>query len=247
LAIQTAQNNLTRMKNALSDAEENLADCSISAPFDGVISDVKVKKGDTVSSGTVLATLITKQKIAEITLNEIDAAKVKLGQKATLTFDALPDLTLTGKVTEIDTVGTVSQGVTSYGVKIALDTDDERIKPGMSVTAEIVVEAKPDVLTLPNSAIKTQGNSNYVELIEASDTTKNKLKIGSSIVLPKNVQIKNQTVEIGISNDTMTEIVSGLKEGDIVISSKISSQTQTQSTQNQFRLQIPGMTSPQRR
>jgi multidrug efflux pump subunit AcrA (membrane-fusion protein) len=73
------------------------------------------------------------------------------------------------------------------------------------------------------------------------------LKIGSSIVLPKNVQVKNQNVEIGISNETMTEIVSGLKEGDIVISSKISSQTQTQSTQNQFRLQIPGMTSPQRR
>jgi HlyD family secretion protein len=248
LAIQTAQNTVTKKEDALSDAKEDLANCSISAPFDGVISDVKVKKGDTVSSGTVLATLITKQKIAEITLNEIDAAKVKLDQKATLTFDALPDLTLTGKVTEIDTVGTVSQGVTSYGVKIALDTDDERIKPGMSVTAEIVVEAKPDVLTLPNSAIKTQGNSNYVELIEASDTTKNKLKIGSSIVLPKNVQIKNQTLEIGISNETMTEIVSGLKEGDIVISSKISSQTQTQSTQNQFRLQIPGMTSsPQRR
>jgi len=243
IAIQQKEDNLLT-------AKENLAKCSIYAPFNGLISDIKVKKGDSVSSGTALATLITKQKIAEITLNEIDAAKVKLDQKATLTFDALPDLTLTGKVTEIDTVGTVSQGVTSYGVKITLDTDDERIKPGMSVTAEIVVEAKPDVLTLPNSAVKTQGNSNYVELIEASDTTKNKLKIGSSIVLPQNVQIKNQTVEIGISNDTMTEIVSGLKEGDIVISSKISSQTQaqTQSAQNQFRLQIPGMTSsPQRR
>jgi HlyD family secretion protein len=242
LAIQTAQNNLTKAEDALSDAKENLENCSIYAPFDGIISDVKVKKGDTVSTATILATIVAKQKIAEITLNEIDAAKVKADQKVTLTFDALPDLTLTGKVTEIDTVGTVSQGVTSYGVKIALDTDDERIKPGMSVNAEIVVEVKPDVLTLPNSAIKSEGNLRYVQLIDAPKEIKNKLKIGAPIILSKEVKIKNQPVEVGISNDALTEILSGVSEGDIVISSKITPQTQT--TQTQFRFQIPGMGMP---
>jgi HlyD family secretion protein len=237
IAVQQKEDNL-------KTAKENLAKCSIYAPFDGVISDIKVKKGDTVSSGTVLATLITKQKIAEITLNEIDAAKVKVDQRTTLTFDALPDLTLTGKVTEIDTVGTVSQGVTSYGVKISLDTDDERIKPGMSVNAEIVVEAKPDVLTLPNSAIKSEGNLRYVQLIDAPEEIKKKLKIGTAVVLPKEVKIKNQPVEVGISNETMTEILSGVSEGDIVISSKVTQQTQTTQTRSMF--QFPGMT-PQRR
>jgi HlyD family secretion protein len=241
-AIQTAQNNLTKAEDALSDAKENLENCSIYAPFDGIISDVKVKKGDTVSTATILATIVAKKKIAEITLNEIDAAKVKVDQKATLTFDALPDLTLTGKVIDIDKVGTVSQGVTSYGVKIALDTDDERIKPGMSVNAEIVVEVRPDVLTLPNSAIKSEGNSRYVQLIDAPEEIKKKLKIGTSIVLPKEVKIKNQPVKIGISSETMTEILSGVSEGDIVISSKVTQQTQT--TKTQFRLQIPGMGMP---
>jgi HlyD family secretion protein len=242
LAIQTAQNNLTKAEDALSDAKENLENCSIYAPFDGIISDVKVKKGDTVSTATILATIVAKKKIAEITLNEIDAAKVKVDQKATLTFDALPDLTLTGKVTEIDTVGTVSQGVTSYGVKIALDIEDERIKPGMSVNAKIVVDVKPDVLTLPNSAIKSEGNLRYVQLIDAPKEIKDKLKIGAPIILPKEVKIKNQPVEIGISNETMTEILSGVSEGDIVISSKVTQQTQT--TQTQFRFQIPGMGMP---
>jgi RND family efflux transporter MFP subunit len=242
LAIQTAQNNLTKAEDALSDAKENLKNCSIYAPFDGIISDVKVKKGDTVSTATILATIVAKKKIAEITLNEIDAAKVKVDQKVTLTFDALPDLTLTGKVTEIDKVGTVSQGVTSYGVKIALDSDDERIKPGMSVNAEIVVDVKPDVLTLPNSAIKSEGNLRYVQLIDAPKEIKDKLKIGTPIVLPKEVKIKNQPVKIGISSETMTEILSGVSEGDIVISSKVTPQTQT--TQTQFRLQIPGMGMP---
>jgi HlyD family secretion protein len=242
LAIQTAQNNLTKAEDALSDAKENLADCSIYAPFDGIISDVKVKKGDTVSTATILATIVAKKKIAEITLNEIDAAKVKVNQKATLTFDALPDLTLTGKVIDIDKVGTVSQGVTSYGVKIALDSDDERIKPGMSVNAEIVVDIKPDVSTLPNSAIKSEGNLRYVQLIDAPKEIKDKLKIGTPIVLPKEVKIKNQPVKIGISSETMTEILSGVSEGDIVISSKVTQQTQT--TQTQFRFQIPGMGMP---
>jgi HlyD family secretion protein len=242
LAIQTAQNNLTKAEDALSDAKENLENCSIYAPFDGIISDVKVKKGDTVSTATILATIVAKKKNAEITLNEIDAAKVKVDQKATLTFDALPDLTLTGKVIDIDKVGTVSQGVTSYGVKITLDSDDERIKPGMSVNAEIVIDVKPDVLTLPNSAIKSEGNLRYVQLIDAPKEIKDKLKIGAPIILPKEVKIKNQPVEVGVSNDTLTEILSGVSEGDIVISSKIA--PQTQATQTQFRFQIPGMGMP---
>ena len=238
IAIQQKEDNLLT-------AKENLAKCSIYAPFDGVISDVKVKKGDTVSSGTALATLITKQKIAEITLNEIDAAKVKVGQKAALTFDALPDLTLTGKVVEVDTVGTVSQGVVSYGVKIALDANDERIKPGMSVTADIIIDAKTDVLVLPNSAVKSQGNSYYVELVEAEEKLSQQLLANiSGVILPKSPT--SQPVEVGLSNDTSTEIVSGLKEGDIVVSSKISS-TQTTQTQKTQQFQIPGMGGSQMR
>jgi HlyD family secretion protein len=249
LAIQSAQSTVAQKEDALLDAKEKLAQHFIYAPFNGVISDIKVKKGDSVSSGTALATLITKQKIAEISLNEVDAAKVKTGQKATLTFDALAEVSITGKVVEVDTVGTVSQGVVSYGVKIALDTDDERIKPGMSVTADIITDAKQDVLVLPNSAIKSQGNSYYVELIEASEEVKKQLAVGgtSGIILPKDAQIKNQPVEIGILNDTLTEIVSGLKEGDIVVSSTITPTTQTTQTQRTQQFQIPGMGGTQMR
>lgn len=176
-----------------------------------------------------MATIITKQKIAKISLNEIDAAKVKIGQKTTLTFDALPEVTITGKIIDVDTVGTVSQGVVSYGVKIVLDSDDERIKPGMSVTADIITDAKPDILVLPNSAIKSQAGTYYVELMQASG------------------EIRQQSIEIGISNDTSTEIVSGLQEGDMVVSSIISSgQTQTNQTQRTQQFQIPGIDTQMR-
>jgi HlyD family secretion protein len=246
-AIQTAQNNVVKKEDAPSDAKENLAEHFIRAPFDGVVAKVNVKKGDAVSSGTTLATLITKQKIAEITLNEVDVAKVKIGQKATLTFDALPEVSISGQVSEVDTVGTVSQGVVSYGVKIAFDTQDERIKPGMSVTADIITEAKQDVLVVPNGAVKSQGNSYYVELVEVDNNEFRQQLLAnvSGTILPKPPQI--QAVEIGLSNDLSTEIISGLKEGDIVVTSTISSnkvqttQTQTDQSRGTQEFRIPGM------
>jgi len=243
LDIRTQQNIVTQKEAALTDAKDKLASCFVRAPFDGVVAKINVKKGDSASSSTTLATLITQQKIAEITLNEVDAAKVKVGQKVTLTFDALPEVSISGKVLEVDTVGQVSQGVVSYGVKIALDIEDERIKPGMSITADIITDVKQDVLVLPNNAVKSQGNSYYVELVEAPEEMRQQLLASvSGINLP--TPPKRQPVEIGLSNDLSTEIVSGLKEGDIVVTSTISpgvvQTTQTRTTQTQG-FQIPGM------
>ncbi len=184
------------------------ADYFIRAPFDGIIAKLNVKKGDSSSSGTAIATLITNQKIANISLNELDAAKIKLGDKATLSFDAVPDLSITGEVTEIDTIGTVTQGVVTYSVQITFDTQDERVKSGMSVSASIINDSKPDVLIVPNSAIKTSRNISLVQILN-------------------NGKPKNITVEVGISNDTQSEITSGVNEGDSIIIRTINFSAQT--------------------
>lgn len=233
---------IQQKEDALASARENLADYFVKAPFDGIVAEVNIKKGDSVSSGTTLATLITKQKIAQITLNEIDAAKVKVDQKATISFDALPDLNITGRVIKVDTMGTVTQGVVSYGVKIAFDADMETVKPGMSLTADIITEAKQEVLLLPNSAVKSQGNFYYVELVELPEEMKEQLSTNvSGTVLP--TPPKSQAVEIGLSNDVSIEIVSGLKEGDIVVTSTVSQTTQTQNSSQTQGFMIPGMGS----
>lgn len=234
--IKIKELSVEQKESALEEAKENLAACSIYASLDGIIAEVNVKKGDSVSTGTSLVTLITSEKIAEISLNEVDVANVKVGQKVTLAFDALSDVTISGKVLEVDSVGTVSQGVVSYGVKISLDTQEDRVKSGMSVTADIITDIKQDVLVLPNSAVKLQGNSNYVELIEASDDIKQKLLASvSGVSLPNSP--KQQSIETGLSNDSYTEIVSGLEEGDIVVASTVSSTSSTSrstgSSQNQ--------------
>jgi RND family efflux transporter MFP subunit len=215
LDIKSQELTVTQKKNALSDAKEKLADYSIRAPFAGILTGVTVKKGDIASSSTIITTLITKQKTAEISLNEVDVAKVEVGQKSTLTFDAVEGLEITGKVAEIDSLGTVSQGVVTYGVKIVFDTQDDRIKSGMSVSASIITEVKQDVLIVPNSAIKSQGDASYVEMFDPSNPALT--QTGGNQGITSLVPPIQQTVETGISDDNSTEITSGLNEGDQII------------------------------
>jgi HlyD family secretion protein len=199
LEIRSARITVREKENDLTDAKENLANYYIRAPFDGTLAALDLKKGDSVSSGSSVGTFIADQKIAEITLNEVDAAKVKVGNKATVAFDAIDGLSISGEVAEVDSIGSVSQGVVSYSLKISFDIQDERIKPGMSVTVSIITDSKSDILIIPSSAIKTENNSSYVEI-----------KTGDSSVLKKQI-------ETGISDDENTEVISGLNENEEII------------------------------
>ncbi len=245
LDIKSMELSVQQKQNALQDAKDNLAYYYIRAPFDGTIASVPIQKGDNVGSSTTLGTVITTQQMATVSLNEVDIAKVQLGQKTTLTFDAVPDLTISGKVTQIDSIGTVSQGVVDYNVKISFDTYDNRIKPGMTVSAAIITDVKQDVLIVPNSAVKSLGTTKYVLMFStplASPAT-------GSQGTPSSIAPNQVTVETGISDDTNTEIISGIKEGDQVVSrtisatntSKTSTTTTTKSTRSILGGGGPGM------
>ena len=212
----------------------------IFAPFDGVIGQVNsdIKTGDNVSPSTLLATLLTKEKIAKISLNEIETVSVKEGQKAILTFDALPDLKLVGRVIEIDTIGTISQGVVSYNVKIILEEDNEMIKPGMSASAEIITQMKKDILVLPSQAVKSENDIYYVNLVEVPEGKKEEYLKNP----PSRMTIKKQEVSVGISNEKNTEIVSGVKEGDLVVLSSLTLEKNQSSRKTNSSFQIPGFT-----
>ena len=225
LQIQTQQLAVTQAQNSLSDAKENLNNDYVRAPFDGTITNITARVGQP-ASGT-LAVLVGNIQLAQATLNEVDVVNIKVGQQATITFDALPDLTLTGKVSEVDTIGTVSQGVVSYNVQVALDVPNAQVKPGMSDTVSIITNVKQDVLLVPNSAISTKQNVSYVQVMQASGT-------------PSDVEVTT-----GLSNDSETEILSGINEGDKVVTRTItSSSATTQTTQSGGGLggiRIPGI------
>ena len=228
--IKSQQLSIQQRQNALSDAKEKLAYYYITAPFDGFIVNLNVHKGDSVASiqsyGSI-ATIITKERIADVSLNEVDAAKIKAGQKATLTFDAFPDLTVAGSVAEIDAIGTVTQGVVDYGAKISFDASNNQIKPGMSVSAHIITDAHPDVISVPNSAVKSQNGTYYVQVLDGVKNDAANL-ISQGVVSGTAPQMK--TVEIGLQNDSMTEITSGLNEGEMVVTRVITGTSSSTST-----------------
>jgi HlyD family secretion protein len=205
--INSALASVSSARSQYQQAVDTYNNTTITAPFDGQIAVADVQKGDQVSASTVIATLITNQKVANVPLNEVDVAKVKLGEPAVLTFDAIDGLSLTGKIIDIDTLGTVSQGVVTYNVKISFDADDPQVKPGMSVNAVIITTVKTDVVAVPNAAIKVQGNNNYVQTLDPQGK-------------PQNVG-----VQIGIADDSYTEIISGVNEGDQVVTQTINLST----------------------
>ena len=224
---------IQQKEDVLLDARQSLDEHYVRAPFNGIVASLNVKNGDSVSSNAI-ATFITKQKIAEITLNEIDIAQVKIGQKANIFFDAVEDLSITGEVIEVDVLGTASQGVVTYGVKIAFDTQDARIKPGMTVSANIIIDVRQNVLMVQSSAIKQQGDIFYAQKADNSVIQESNLNAAniSGIAIPTS-NLRIQQIDVGLSNDTMTEIINGLEQGDIVITQTITSNSaSTQSQQN---------------
>jgi macrolide-specific efflux system membrane fusion protein len=156
--------------------------------------------------------------VAKVSLNEVDAAKVKVGQKAVLTFSSVPDLSITGQVQDVDNIGTVTQNVVNFSVVILFDTQDERIKPGMSASASIITDVKQDVLMVPSAAVKTANGQSYVQILS-------------------NGQPVQKTVTVGSSNDTDTEISGDIKEGDEVVTQTLAGSSSAAKSTNTNLLQ----------
>jgi len=208
-------------KITLQKAQSAYQDYFVRTPIDGAVAKVQAAVGN--PAGTV-ATIVSNSKVAVISLNEVDVAKIQVGDKVNLTFDAIDGLNIAGQVAEIDQVGTVSQGVVSYNVKINFDTQDDRVKSGMSVNATIITQSKQDILVVPSAAIKTQGNISYVQYFDAKYPD---AQASAGIVTATSPLSKQ--VEVGISDDTNTEIVSGLNEGDQIVWRTVTTTTTTAS------------------
>jgi len=197
---------------------------TIYAPISGTVTGLSLQVGSVIAStssnsnttqtSTKIASVKTKaMPTVTVDLSEIDVPKIKMGNKATVTFDALPDKTFTGHVISIDTAGTISSNVTTYSTVIRLDLGSEAILPNMAASAHIITQTKDNVLLVPSTSVKTDSST--------STTT---------VQIMKDRQPQTVTVEIGLSSNTQTEIVSGLKSGDIIVTSSSQTSNSTQTT-----------------
>jgi len=192
----------------------------ITAPISGTMTNLTYSEGMTLSASADASQRIAVVEsegtpMATFNISEIDVSKVRSGQKATIKLDSLPDKTFTGKVVTVDKIGTITSGVTNYPATITFDSGASEILPNMSATANIILEVKDNALLVPSSTVQKQNDQNVVQVM-------------------KGKQPQTVNVEVGLSSDTQTEIISGLSEGDEVITSSTSSTTDNQSGRSVF-------------
>ncbi len=196
ISIQQAA--VTQAEQALKQAQLNLEEATLNAPFDGVITEVDVVPGSSASS-TAMTLVNTDPLHVELKLSESNVVQVATSQKVSLTSDALSDWKADGTVSYIAPSGTTSNGVVSYLVRVDFANTDSRIKVGMTLNVDITTVQKDNVLLLPTSAILTEGNSNVVQ------------------VAGPDGKIQNVQVQTGIGDGTHTEITSGVTEGQKIL------------------------------
>jgi HlyD family secretion protein len=198
--VKTAQANY---EIALASLEKS----NLTAPVSGTITKLNYKKGEiigTSSLGTPFGELISKDFILETDIPESDIAKIKLGQEAEITFDALPlDDKFRATVIELEPAATVIQDVVYYKAKLKLNSFDIRLKEGMSADIDILTDQKGNVLYIPERAIQRDGEIKKVKLLEGDE---------------KNQTIRIVHVKTGIEGDEGTiEVIGNLKPGEKVV------------------------------
>jgi len=193
---------LDQARLAVETAQDKLDTLQISAPFNGTITQVNAIPNAVVSSGTSafriddLSTLVIAVQVVEIDINH-----VQVGQSATITFDAIPNKTYTGKVTKTDLAGTEAQNSVNFTVTVQLADADALVKPGMAANVTIVTNKVEDALLVPSTSIFSDTNGlPYVYLVQND---------GSTAQVP---------VTLGAVSDTTTQITSDtLKAGDTIV------------------------------
>ena len=208
--LKQARAQVAQSEASLKQLQEQLGYTTIVAPMDGVVLSRDVEIGDAVSSILVLgstATLVmtvgdTTEVYVKGKVDEADIAHVYLGQPARIKVESFRDRYFQGKVTKISPMGVEKDNVTTFEVRVSINNPGGELKAQMTANAEILLDEHKGVLTVPENAV-------------VYDNVKN-----TSVEIPDKKEKEGKRkvpVKVGLSNGSVTEILSGLKEGDQVV------------------------------
>jgi HlyD family secretion protein len=201
LTIAQLELQVTQAELNLEQEEQRLEDASLTAPFDGIITQVNLQKGVIPNTSLPAMKMIDKSAIyLEIAIDEIDIGKVSTGMSATVKLDAFPETPINGQVYDIAPSATNIGGIVSYKVRILIsEYGDIDIREGMTASADILVDSISNVLLIPNWAIRTDQETNQTYCYKIVDG------------LPNQV-----IIELGVFGDAYSSVESGLTDGDVV-------------------------------
>jgi HlyD family secretion protein len=182
---------------------------NLRSPIDGMVAEIKDEPGIAVSTSHTSATIIDRSKLyVTISVSDSDVVNLKLGMSANVTVTALPDLTLTGKVVSISATGAVSNGVSTYDVKVALDQAPEIVPLNAAADVQVVMGDPQESLVVPATAIQSDTNGEYVTVVNNGSSqqvtvTSGKIFSDNTVAVTGELQ-EGDTVELFVSSTTST-------------------------------------------
>jgi HlyD family secretion protein len=208
--LKQARAQVMESQASLKQLEEQMSYTTIVAPMDGVMLSRDVEVGAAVSSILVLgstATLVmtegdTTQVYVQGKVDEADIAHVYMNQPARIKVESFRDRVFNGKVTKIAPLGVEKDNVTTFEVRVSIDNPGGELKANMTANAEILLDEHKGVLTVPENAVMYDAQKNASVDIPDKNVKEGKHKVA---------------VKVGLSNGSVTEVLSGLKEGDQVV------------------------------
>jgi HlyD family secretion protein len=251
--IGAAEQRIRQQSAELDSARYNLSRVTIDAPIDGIVTRRNVEEGETAivgftnNPGVVMLTIADMSVVeAQIEVDETDIPLVQIGQAAKVTIDALPDKTFTGKVTEIgnspiQAAAAAGQQATNFRVVVTVDGEIAGVRPGFTCTAEITTATRNQTLAVPIQAMAVREllydkDGNLVK--EPKDRKRMMRKPGApaeelpegrkrketeGVFVVRNDATEFVPVKTGIAGDRYFEVLSGLNEGDRVITGPVAS------------------------
>lgn len=218
LSYTQAKEQVVSAKEEVQRAQTNLGYATITSPIDGVVLSKSVEEGQTVAASfstpelfTIAQDLTNMQVVADV--DEADIGDVKEGERVTFTVDAYPDDTFEGEVKQVRQEATTTNNVVTYEVVISAPNADLKLKPGLTANVTIYTAERKGVLSVPSKALRFTPQKETVGKMKIVDIANAKNKVwtieGNSIVAHK--------VNIGMTDGTNTQIVSGIAEGTKVV------------------------------
>jgi HlyD family secretion protein len=185
---------------SLRNAQTDLANTKIYAPMNGVISSVTAQVGSSANNSAALFTMLDDSSVnLPVQVDETEISKVKLGQSAELSLDAIPDQKFQGKVTKISPQAKISQNIAVFYVTVTVPNSDLQLRPGMTAEAEVISLEVPDALTLPKRAVQTVRTRSYVTVLDPKTKVQDTIRVktgaddGTNIVIESGLE-PQQTV-----------------------------------------------------
>jgi HlyD family secretion protein len=231
LTLQEARDRVANTQANLTKALDDLGKTTIYAPISGRVVDLSAEEGEVVVSGvmnnpaTKIATVADlSELLAELDVDENEIVDVKVGQPVTVTVDAVQGRTYRGEVVEVGSSGSTRAGqgdVTFFEVDVLLEDADQRLRPGMSVRAEIEVAQSEDALVVPVQAVVEREIGGDAEAEADRDQGNSEGKATgepvSVVFVVADGKAVRRSVETGLSTVTQVEVASGVEEGEQVV------------------------------